>query len=86
MFAWTRLTETGNAASGPRRLVRVTLTAAGDAATAIVYDATSGTDNPVTKLAAAAGVTITQELDVMVSTGIRVALTGTTPVCCVVYQ
>lgn len=86
MHAWSRLIATGAVATGPRTIIRITLTAAADAATAIVYDAAGGATDPVTKLAAPIGTTVSQELSVNLVNGIYVALTGTNPVCCVVYR
>lgn len=82
---YTRLAATGNALETPGILLRVILTAAGDTATAIVYDATSGTTNPIALISVVANTTRQVDFGVPVSTGIRVALTGTTPVCTVVY-
>lgn len=82
----TRLTATGNAVEGPATLLRVILTAAGDTATALLYDATSGTTNPIGSVKAALNTTRSVEFGLTVGRGIRVALSGTTPVCTVVHR
>ena len=82
----TRLTATGNAVATPAILARVILTAGSDLATAIVYDATSGTTNPIATIKAAANTTRQVQFNVPCGRGIRVALTGTSPVCTVIHR
>ena len=85
-YAYKVLAATGNAKATPGIVHHVILTGGSDAATAIVYDDTDGTALQICKLCAAANTTVSVALHVACSTGIRVALTGTSPVCTVVYQ
>lgn len=85
-YAYTKLTATGNAKATPGIVESVILTGGSDAATAIVYDDNDGTANYIAKLCAAANTTVQVDLHVACSTGIRVALTGTSPVCTVTYR
>ena len=85
-YGYSILAATANVKATPGIVHFVSLTAGADTATAIVYDATSGTSNPIVKLSAVANTTIQVELHVPCSTGIRVALTGTAPSCSVIYQ
>ena len=65
--------------TGPGKLHSVILTAAGDAATLIVYDNTAGSGTIICKLGAATTETSSAVLDVAFGTGIYAAVTGTTP-------
>lgn len=82
----TRLTATGNVAAGPSILARVILTAGSDLATAIVYDAASGTTNPIATIKAATNTTHQVQFNITCGRGIQVALTGTAPVCTVIHR
>lgn len=86
MYTWSYLSASAAVATLPVELVRVTLAAGVDAATAIVYNHASGATNPIVKLAAAAGATATADVEVLCNLGIYVALTGTAPACCTVYR
>lgn len=72
--------------TGPGKLHSVNLAAAGDAATAIVYDNTSAAGTIICKLSAAANTSESHVLDVSFGTGLYVALTGTTPSSTVAFQ
>ena len=65
--------------TGPGVIHSVNLAAAADAATAIVYDNTSAAGTIVCKLSAELTGSASTVLDCAVSTGIYVAVTGTTP-------
>jgi hypothetical protein len=84
--AYKVLAATGNAKEAPGVAVRVVLTGGSDAATAILYDDTDGTSNPILTICAAAATTVSVDVGVPCSTGIRVALTGTSPSCTVFYR
>lgn len=71
--------------TGPGGVHTVTLTAAADAATLILYDNTAGSGTIITKLAAAIGTTAHVELDVPFSVGCYAALTGTAPSATVTF-
>jgi hypothetical protein len=87
MFAYSYVSSTPtNVATGPHRLVRLTLAAGADAATAIVYDDTDGASDPVIKLTAVANTIAHADVDVLCHMGIRVATTGTSPIVSVTYQ
>lgn len=84
----TNLTGTGGLVlTGYGGLVAIALTAAGDTATATVYDNTAGSGTVLCVLKAAANMTsyFAPIAALGVRTGIYVVLAGTTPNCCVVY-
>lgn len=71
--------------SGPGGVHTVTLTAAADAATLILYDNTAGSGTVICKLAAAIGTTAHVALDAPFSTGCYAAVTGTAPNATITY-
>ncbi len=81
------LTSNGLVHTGYGALVSVALTAAGDTATATVYDNTAGSGTVICVLKAAANTcqVLAPAAALGVSTGIYVVLAGTTPNCCVAY-
>ena len=86
-YSWAKLAATANVVTGPHMVQRVVLTGGSDAATAILYDATTGTTNEILKVCAAANTTVAVDLGgIALSVGVRVAITGTAPVCTVVYR
>lgn len=71
--------------SGPGGVHSVTLAAAGDAATLILYDNTAGSGTVICKLSAAANTSESAILDVTFGKGCYAAVTGTTPSASVAY-
>ena len=67
--------------SGPGALVSVCICGGADAATVTVYDNTAASGTVICKLGVGAGLseTFTPAFPIAVSTGIHVAVTGTTP-------
>jgi len=86
--AWVNKTASAAVLSGEGSLYSVVLTAGSDAATATVYDNTSGSGTVICKLGAATGETVQWSPGVRlpVSTGIYVALSGTGPSCSIAYS
>lgn len=71
--------------TGPGRIHSISLTAAGDTATAIVYDNVAASGTIIWKLSSATTTTESAILDVAFGTGCHVALTGTTPSFSIAY-
>lgn len=71
--------------TGPGIIHSITLAAAADAATAIVYDNTAASGTVIAKLSAPLTDTAHAVLDVPFSIGCHVALTGTTPSFTIAY-
>jgi len=65
--------------TGSGKIHSISLAAAGDTATAILYDNTAGTGTVIWSLSAATLETESAVLDVAFGKGLYVALTGTTP-------
>jgi hypothetical protein len=85
-FVYSNKAASALVKTGPGTLHSVNLAAAGDAATAIVYDNTAGSGTIIVKLSAAANTSESHVLDVTYSTGLYVALTGTTPSSTLAFQ
>lgn len=86
--SFSNKTQSAVVSAVPASVYSVVLTAAGDTATAILYDnATTNDGTVICKLSAAANTTVTFEPGVRMPTakGIYVALTGSTPSCTVVF-
>ena len=84
-YNYSNKTASGLVKTGPGVLHSVTLAAAADAATAIVYDNTSAAGTIICKLSAELTGTAHAVLDVAFGTGCYIALTGTTPSGTVAY-
>ena len=78
-YTYSNKTASALVKTGPGTLHSVTLAAAADAATAIVYDNTSAAGTIICKLSAPLTGTAHVVLDVAFGVGCYVALTGTTP-------
>jgi hypothetical protein len=80
-FQYTNKAASALVRTGPGILHSVNLAAAGDTATAIIYDNTAGSGNIICKLSAVLGTSVSVQLDVAFGTGLYATLSGTTPSC-----
>ena len=83
----TTVTASAAVKTGPGMLHGVTITAAGDTATVILYDNTAGSGTVIQKLSAVANTSavVTFPAPLVFSTGCYAAVTGTTPSATVAY-
>ena len=84
-YNYSNKTSSATVKTGPGILHSVTLAAAGDAVTAIVYDNTSAAGTIICKLSAPQDSSAHAVLDVAFGVGCHIALTGTTPSGTVAY-
>jgi hypothetical protein len=85
VYGYGYVTASGAVKSGPGVLHSLVLTAGSDAATATVYDETSGSGDVIVAIKAAANATESVVLDVAFGVGLYVALSGTSPTVTVSY-
>lgn len=85
-YGYTNIAASALIKTGPGTLHSVTLAAAADAATAIVYDNTSAAGTVIVKLSAPLTGSAHAVIDANFSTGCYVAVTGTTPSATVTFR
>jgi hypothetical protein len=85
VYGYARLTASGAVKAGPGLVHTVLLTAGADAASATLYDETTGSGDVIAVVKAGAGATESVLLDVAFGVGLYVVLAGTSPTVTVSY-
>ena len=85
VYGYGMLTASGPVKAGPGLAHTVVLTAGADAASATLYDETTGSGDVIAVVKAAAGATESVLLDVAFGVGLYVVLAGTSPTMTVSY-